>query len=184
MKKASVFLADGFEDVEGLAVIDILRRAGVSVTTVSIKEEKEIVSSHGIPMKTDTLYKHMDFSQMDMLVLPGGGKGSENLENYQPLRELVTEFAAQGKKVAAICAAPRILAGLGLLKGKKATCYPSVAEMLEGAQLTENPVEVDGNITTSRGMGTAIDFGLELTAQLCGEEAAEKVRKSIVYRCS
>lgn len=182
MKKVYVFLADGFEEVEALTVVDLLRRAEMNVVTVSIKEEKQVMGSNQIPVLADDVFSKTDCSDADLLVLPGGGEGTENLEKFQPLLELVKSFVSQDRKVAAICAAPRILAGLGLLDGKKATCYPSVMEMLTNAQKTTDPVAVDGCITTSRGVGTAIDFSLELITQLAGAEKAREIAESIVYK--
>ena len=174
MKKIYVFLADGFEEIEGLTVVDLLRRAGLDVVTVSIKEEKRIMGGQQIPVEADTVFSQEDFSQGDMLVLPGGGVGTDNLEAFQPLMDLVKAYAA------AICAAPRILAGLGLLDGRKATCYPSVMGELAQADKTEESVAVDGCFITSRGLGTAIDFSLELIAQLLGKEKAKEIAASVV----
>lgn len=182
MKKVYVFLADGFEEVEALTVVDLLRRAEMNVVTVSIKEEKQVTGSNQIAVLADDVFSKVDCSDADLLVLPGGGEGTENLEKFQPLLELVKSFVAQDRKVAAICAAPRILAGLGLLDGKKATCYPSVMEMLTNAQKTTDPVAVDGCITTSRGVGTAIDFALELISQLASPEKAKEIAESVVYK--
>ena len=164
MKKVYVFLADGFEEVEALTVVDLLRRAEMNVVTVSIKEEKQVMGSNQIPVLADDVFSKVDCSDADLLVLPGGGEVSEN------------------RRVAAICAAPRILAGLGLLEGKKATCYPSVMDMLAGAEKTTDTVAVDGCITTSRGVGTAIDFALELIAQLDSPAKAAEIAESIVYK--
>ncbi len=181
MKKIYVFLADGFEEIEGLTVVDLLRRAQLDVVTVSIKEEKRIMGSHQIPVEADTVFSQTDFSQGDMLVLPGGAVGTDNLEACQPLVGLIRSYAEQGRKVAAICAAPRILAGSGLLDGRVATAYPSVMDELAGAKRTESPVAVDGCFTTSRGVGTAIPFSLELIGQLLGQEKADEIAESIVY---
>ncbi len=182
MKKVYVFLADGFEEIEGLTVVDLLRRAGIEVVTVSIKGECRIQGSHNIFVEADTRYEDCDFSDADMLVLPGGGLGTQNLENCQPLCALLGEFAAKDGKIAAICAAPRVLAGIGLLNGRKATSYPSVMESLTGAKLTTDPVAVDGNIATSRGLGTAIDFSLELITQLISAQKAQEIAESVVYK--
>lgn len=184
MSRVYVFLADGFEEVEGLTVVDLLRRAGAEVVTVSIKEtEKKVTTSHGITLFTDALFEETDFSDGDMLVLPGGMPGTLNLGGYQPLVELLQKFYAEGRKIAAICAAPSIFGDLGFLKGKCATCYPSFEERLLDARISQNPVVTDGNVTTSRGVGTAIDFALSLITQLEGKEKAEEIAKSIVYSC-
>ncbi len=182
MKKVYVFLADGFEEVEALTVVDLLRRAEMNVVTVSIKEEKQVMGSNQIPVIADDVFSKVDCTDAELLVLPGGGEGTENLEKFQPLLDLVKSFVGQNRKVAAICAAPRILAGLGLLEGRKATCYPSVMEMLTNAEKTTDPVAVDGCITTSRGVGTAIDFALELISQLDSPKKAKEIAQSVVYQ--
>lgn len=181
MKKIYVFLADGFEEIEALTVVDLLRRAQLEVVTVSIKEETQVMGSHRIPVLADAVFSQTDCSDGELLFLPGGAVGTQNLGNCQPLLELVKTYAAQGRKVAAICAAPTILAKLGLLDGRKATCYPSMMEELAGAEKTTDPVAVDGNFTTSRGLGTAIDFALELIAQLISPEKTKEIAQSIVY---
>ena len=159
MSKVYVFLADGFEEIEGLTVVDILRRAGVKTQMVSITEEKAV----------------------DLLVLPGGMPGTKHLGACEVLNKQLTTFCQEGKKVAAICAAPSVLGDLGLLKGKKAACYPGFEERLTGAEVIYEKVAVDGNITTSRGMGTAIPFALSLVAQLVSKEKAEELKKGIIY---
>lgn len=181
MSKVYIFLADGFEDIEGLTVVDLMRRAGIEIVTVSIGDSCEVVTSHGVRMLTDVIFKETDFSDADMLVLPGGMPGTTHLGEYKLLTRLLTDFYNKGGKVAAICAAPSIFAKLGFLEGRRATSYPSVMEQLKGASLCEDKVVVDGNVTTSRGMGTAIDFGLCLIAQLLGEEKAREIAASIVY---
>ena len=181
-KKVYIFLADGFEDIEGLAVVDLMRRAGIGIVTVSIKEEKEIVTSHGIQMRTDIAFPEADFSDADLLILPGGKLGTANLKACEPLAKLLVDFAGQGGKIAAICAAPTVLSDLGLLEGRKATSYPTCEPAVKAAQYLTDKVVVDGNITTSRGMGTAIDFGLNLIDQLLGEEKALEIARSIVYQ--
>ena len=158
-KKVYIFLADGFEDIEGLTVVDLMRRAGIDIETVSIKESNEITTSHRIMMKTDRVFTGTDFSDADMLVLPGGMPGTKYLGEYQPLCDLLRDFYGKGGKVAAICAAPTVLASLGFLGG----------------------VVVDGNVTTSRGLGTAVDFALSLIGQLLGEEKADEIAESVVY---
>lgn len=181
MKKVYLFLADGFEEIEGLTVVDLLRRAGIDIQTVSIKEETAIRGGHEILVQADLPWSKADFSQADMLVLPGGGVGTQNLENCQALLSLVKEFVEEGKDVAAICAAPRIFGSLGLLKGRKATSYPSEMGKLTGADCVETSVAEDGNIITSRGLGTAIDFSLALIARLDSLEKAEEIAKSVIY---
>lgn len=181
MSKVYIFLADGFEDIEGLTVVDLMRRAQIDIQTVSIKESKEVKTSHGITMMTDRTFAETDFSDADMLVLPGGMPGTRYLGGYRPLTDLLTDFYNKGGRIAAICAAPSVFADLGFLKGRKATSYPSFMDKLNGAQTTEEAVVVDGNVTTSRGLGTAIDFALSLISQLCGKEKADEIADSIVY---
>ena len=180
-KTAYIFLADGFEDIEGLTVVDLLRRAGIDIKTVSIKETTQIRTSHGITMLTDITFAETDFTDAD---IPGGMPGTRYLAAYKPLTDLLTDFNNKGKKIAAICAAPSVFSGLGFLKDKKATSYPSFMEVIakDGAQTSEDSVVVDGNITTSRGLGTAIDFALSIIEQLEGKEKADEVADSVVYK--
>lgn len=180
-KKVYIFLADGFEDIEGLTVVDLMRRADIDIKTVSIKKSREITTSHGITMLTDLTFAETDFTDADMLVLPGGMPGTKYLNEYQPLRDLLTDFYKKGGKVAAICAAPTVLASLGFLEKRKATAYPSCMEGLAGAERSLESVVVDGNVTTSRGLGTAVDFALSLIGQLLGEKKADEIAESVVY---
>ena len=181
MSKLYIFLADGFEEIEGLTVVDILRRAGVEVTTVSIMGKKTIVGAHKITLEADEVFEDCNFSDGDMFVLPGGMPGTLHLGEHQYLAELLKKADQEKKGIAAICAAPSVLGDLGLLKGKKATCYPGFEERLTGASTTIDPVVTDGHITTSRGMGTAIPFALELVTRMCGKEKSEALSKSIIY---
>lgn len=182
MSKACVFLADGFEEIEGLTVVDILRRAGVETQMVSIKEEKMVIGSHQIAVQADVCLKDTDCADADILVLPGGMPGTLHLGACRELTDLLVRFHEEGKKTAAICAAPSVLGDLGILKGRKACCYPGFEERLEGAEVVFEEVAVDGNVTTSRGMGTAIPFALALTAQLVSEEKAMELKKAIIFR--
>ena len=182
MKKVYVFLADGFEEIEGLTVVDILRRADIETKMVSVTGKKAVTGSHGIEVQADLLFEEMDPAQGMMYVLPGGMPGTRFLAAHEELGKVLTEAASSGKKVAAICAAPSVLGGLGLLKGKKAVCYPGFEGQLTGADVTTEEVEVSGNITTSRGMGTAIPFALALVEQLKDSKTAEELGKSIIYR--
>ena len=180
-KKVYIFLADGFEDIEGLTVVDLMRRADIDIKTVSIKETKEITTSHGINMQTDLVFSETDFKDADLLVLPGGMPGTKYLGEYQPLRDLLTDFYNKGGRVAAICAAPTVLASLGFLEGRKATAYPSCMDGLAGAERSLENVVVDENVTTSRGLGTAVDFALSLIGQLLGEKKVDEIAESVVY---
>ena len=183
MSKVYVFLADGFEEIEGLTVVDLLRRAGEEVETVSIMGRKMIEGSHKIKVEADALFEETDFTEGKMLVLPGGMPGTKYLAGYKPLTDLLTDFNSKGKKIAAICAAPSVFSGLGFLKNRKATSYPSFMEIIagDGANTSEDNVVVDGNITTSRGLGTAVDFALSLISQLENDEKAKEIAESVVY---
>ena len=181
MAKIYVFLADGCEEIEALTPVDLLRRAGDEVVTVSIMEKKKIISAHGIQIKADAKYEKTDFSDGDVFLLPGGGVGTENLENHDPLRSLLLAKAGDGKHIAAICAAPRFLGALGLLKGRKAVVYPGLEDHLIGAVPQDVPTVTDGNITTGRGPGAAADFGFELVRVLHGEEAVTKLKQEFTY---
>lgn len=181
MANVYVFTADGFEEIEGLTVVDLMRRAGAQVQMVSISDGLAVKGSHGIEIKADTFFDDVDFDQADLLVLPGGMPGTLHLGEHEGLTGLLQDFAAKGKRVAAICAAPSVLGGLGLLKGKRAVCYPGFEDKLTGAQVEMEEVVTDGCITTSRGLGTAIPFALELLSLLFGPEKAEEIKKSVIY---
>lgn len=182
MEKAYVFLADGFEEIEGLTVVDILRRAGADTQTVSVMGRKEITGSHRITLQADLVFEETSFEDGTLFVLPGGMPGTKHLGAHEGLTSLLKKAAAEGKRVAAICAAPSVLGDLGLLEGKHAACYPGFEDRLKGAQVEFTPVVTDGNITTSRGMGTAIPFAFSLAAQLTGTEKAEELAKGIIYK--
>ena len=181
MKRVLVFLADGFEECEALLVVDILRRAGAEVTTASVMEHRCVVSTHGVKLYADVMPADVDTASYDAVVLPGGIPGTPNLAAAPVVAETCTAFAGEGKLVAAICAAPSILGSLGILKGKKATVYPGMEQTLIGAQPTAGEVVVDGNVITSRSMGTAIPFALTIAARLYGEQAAQKLASDICY---
>ena len=180
MKTVIVFLADGFEECEGLLIVDLLRRAKIKVITASVMGRREIVSSHGITLLADELAEDMDFESADMVVLPGGGIGTKNLAESAIVLEQCRIFAAS-KLLGAICAAPSILAGLGLMEGKPATCYPTFADRMQGALLTDGQVAVAGNIITGQALGAAIPFALELIRHLKDAETAETVARKICW---
>ena len=183
MSKAVVFFADGTEECEALLVIDLLRRAKVEVTVASAMGRKELVS-HKIHLTADALAEDVDYSDVDLVVLPGGIPGTPNLAANKTVTETCKAFAAAGKKVAAICAAPSVLASLGLLEGKNATAHAGFQDQLAGAIVHDEEVVVDGNLTTSYGLGGAIPFALELVRQLAGKEEADRIQNAIAYRHS
>lgn len=180
MKNVIVFLADGFEECEGLAAVDLLRRAGAKVTTASVMNRLDVTGAHDVIVRADVLAQDADYASADLLVLPGGGVGTQNLSKSEIVQKQCRAFAAD-KLLAAICAAPTVLAGLGLLEGRKAVCYPGMESMMRGAVMVNEPAVVDGNIITGRGPGAAYDFALELIRQLMDEETSRKIRAEIVY---
>lgn len=181
MSKVYVFLADGFEEIEGLTVVDLLRRAKVETEMVSIMAAKQVKGSHGIEVTADSMFADNDYSDADILVLPGGMPGTLNLGNHEGLCDLLKKHYGEDKKIAAICAAPSVFGQLGFLNGRAATCYPGFESKLEGAIVCAAKVAVDGNVTTAKGMGAAIDFSLKLIEQLAGKETAAEISEGIIY---
>ncbi len=176
-----VFMADGFEECEGLLVVDLLRRAGLKVIMASIMGRRDVKSSREILIHTDCLAESVNFAKTQMLVLPGGRVGTENLSNSDLVREKCKEFT-ENKLIAALCAAPSILADIGLLKGKRATVHPDFEKKMQGAILTYDSVTVDENIITGQGLGAAIPFALKLIETLVGESMAKRVADAICCR--
>lgn len=181
MKKVYLFLATGFEEVEALTVVDILRRGGVDCKTVSVTGDYDVTSSHMVIMRADLLFDEADFSDGEMLVMPGGIPGTPNLKAHEGLVKLIRQYKEAGKDLAAVCAAPTIYGEMGLLKGKNATCFPGMEDGLLGANKLTDNVVCDGQFITSRGMGTCIDFGLALLARLTDQDKAQEIGKKIVY---
>lgn len=183
MKKVYVFLADGFEDVEALIPVDVWRRGGLDVTTVSIMGDYTVESAHGVRMMADTLIEDIDVSDADLLFLPGGMPGASNLYGNQQVCEAVKAQAEKGKKVAAICAAPAVVLGqLGILNGKRATCYPGFENMLEGATYTGGLITIDGNITTGEGPAAAFPFAYDLLGQLVSPQVADQIAEGMRFK--
>lgn len=182
MKKVYVFLADGFEEIEGLTVVDLCRRAKLDCVTVSITGNTEITGSHGIRLYADRTFEADSLSDADMLVLPGGMPGTKHLMEHTGLKDLLCSYNTNQKYLAAICAAPSVLGNHGLLQGKNATCFPGFEDQLAGATLSEEAVVIDGNIITSRGFGTAIDFGLAIVEILTDHATAAELADKIQYQ--
>lgn len=180
MSNVIIFLADGFEEIEALTVVDVLRRGGVDIATVSITDREAVMGAHGIQVKADRIFDKAVEGKADMLILPGGGTGTQNLKAHTGVNELCAEFASEGKYVTAICAAPSVLGVKGLLKGKTAVCYPGFESQLEGAVIGKNRVEQDGKFITSKGPGTAMEFALTLLAVLKGSDTAAKVKEGML----
>lgn len=181
MSKIGIFMADGCEEIEGLTVVDIARRGGLDIETISITDKTEVTSSHKVTFMTDTTKAQADFDSYDAIVLPGGMPGTINLGADATVVDTIKKFAAEGKLVAAICAAPSVLGENHILEGKKATCHPGFEDNLLGATWIEQPVVVDGNVITSRGMGTAIAFALEIVRYFKDDEAVDHIRQGLVY---
>lgn len=180
-KRVGMMVANGYEEVEMLTVVDLLRRAGMTCDIISVTGKKELTSSHKVTVIADLLFEDADFDSYDALVIPGGMPGTTNLGAHAGVCEQLKKAYADGKLIAAICAAPTVFGKLGLLEDKKAICYPGMEDQLTGARVTYEPAVRDGNIITSRGMGTAIDFGLEIIAYYEGREAAAELAEKVVY---
>lgn len=176
--RAIVPLAEGFEEIEAVTVIDVLRRTGVEVTAVFLKKNP-VTGSHGISVTADKNIDGISPSDYDCVVLPGGMPGSANLKDDPRVIDLVRALSAEKKIVAALCAAPLVLGHAGVLKGKRATCYPGFESQMTGATPVPDPVVRDGTYITGRGPGCAIPFALELVSVLAGREAAERLRESM-----
>lgn len=179
-------LAEGFEEIEALTPVDILRRAGVEISTVAVGKGKVVIGAHGIAVTADMTIEEalVEASKVkpEMIILPGGMPGAKNLDEDKAVDKFVMEAAVDGRVVAAICAAPMIPGKRGLLKGKRATCYPGFEEYLEGAVVTGGRVEVDGNMITACGMGAALEFALALCERLKGEEAASEIGAAVLKK--
>lgn len=181
MKKIWTFLAEGFEEVEALTVVDILKRAKFEVTMVSISEDLFVTSSHNVVVKADKKISELESELPDVIFLPGGMPGTLNLGEHEGLKDLILKAVEQDKIMAAVCAAPSVYGQMGLLKGRKATCYPGFEDKLLGAEYQAEQVVVDGKFVTSQGMGTCIPLGLKLVELLSSEETAVQVKNSIRY---
>ena len=185
MKKVYVFLADGFEDVEALIPIDVWRRGGVDVTTVSISDFPLVNSAHGVNIEADIMFEQGEFDDADLIFLPGGMPGASNLFAHKGVCKAVVDQHMAGKKVAAICASPAVvLAPLGILEDKKATCYPGFENALSenDATYTGDLVTVDGNVTTGEGPAAAFPFAYELLSQLVNKQTADQIAEGMRFK--
>lgn len=195
-KTAIVFMADGMEMCECLLTVDILRRAGIRVITASVMENRTVTASHQVRIEADVLATDADYTFADILILPGGRVGTENLAASNIVTEQSSRYAEDGRYVAAICAAPSVLSGTGILDGRKATCHPDFAEKVQAGSsisdgdadisplvtLTHESVTVDGNIITGQGLGATMDFALCITEILAGKETADRIAAATCYR--
>ena len=176
-----VFLANGFEDIEALAPIDIMRRAGLNVETVSITDEIVVTTAHGVGIVADRTLAEIDFDDAELMFLPGGMPGATNLDECQPLREGLMQHYKAGRPIAAICAAPLVLGHLGILHGRRATCYPGFETELKGADYTASLVEQDGQFITGKGPGAAMELGYVLVERLKDKQTADALREGMIY---
>ena len=176
-----MFLAEGFEEVEALAPLDLIRRAGLEIKTVGVGT-RTVVGSHGIPVVADITDAEFSDVAPDMVILPGGMPGTKNLDASETVHKAIADAIKNGAYVCAICAAPMILGKLGLLVGKKATCYPGFEEYLAGAIVTGQKVAVDGKIITAKGMGAGIEFGLAIVAALKDESTAKDLAVATMFK--
>lgn len=181
--KVLVLFAEGFEEIEGITQVDFLRRAGVETSTVSITDSNLVKGNFGMTIQTENILKEIDEREYDMVVLPGGVKGMENLKVNDKVIDILKSFYKENKWIAAICASPTILGTIGLLQGKKAVCYPGFENGLDGATIVSDDVVVDGKIITSKGPGTSFQFALKLIEVLCGKEISDDIgRKTQMFK--
>ncbi len=181
MKTVCIFLAEGFEESEALLPLDIMRRGGLDVKTVSVTGDKAVKGAHAVPVVADMLFEDLKEEDVEMIVLPGGLPGATNLDAHAGLDKLIGSFASAQKPLAAICAAPMVYGRRGLLKGKKATCYPGFDKYLEGAEYTGNMVEVCDNFILGKGPAAAAEFGFALLGKLAGEAKVQEVKSGMLF---
>lgn len=179
-KKIAVHLADGFEEVEAISIIDLLRRADLDVLMVSVNGKPEVTGAHQIKVKADVLFEDVDYKDVFMIVLPGGMPGASNLDAHPGLRSQIKQFNDQNRPLAAICAAPMVYGNMGILKGKKAVCYPGFEKYLKDAEVLDIPVVESGNVITGRGIGAALEFGLKLIEKTVSAEKSKTIARQIL----
>lgn len=182
MKKTAMLFAEGFEEVEALTVVDLLRRAGIGCDMIALRDTETVTGSHDISVRMLGALGSVDLNGYDALLLPGGQPGTRNLAADERVLDALRSFHAAGKLTAAICAAPTVLAAAGLLDGRRAVCYPGMEAQLTGSTGGDGLVEVDGTVITSRGVGTAIPFALAIVEYYLGAEKARELARAIVYR--
>jgi protein deglycase len=179
-KKIAVHLANGFEEIEAVSIIDVLRRADIEVVVVSVTGKLEVAGAHHLKIFADILFEEVNYNDLFMIVLPGGMPGASNLNEHIGLKTQIMHFNAENKMLAAICAAPLVFGNLGILNGKKAVCYPGFEKYLNGAEVLTVPVIESDNFITGRGPGSAIQFALKLVEKIVSSEQAELVAKQML----
>ena len=177
-----LFLGTGFEEVEAVATIDVLRRAEVELTTVSVMNERSVEGAHGVRIEADKMFDEVDCANAEMLILPGGMPGTLNLGAHEGLASVLRDQNKKGGWIAAICAAPSILGKMHFLRNQQAVCYPGFEDQLDEAFVSKERVMVSGNIVTSRGPGCTIEFALQLVTILKSEEVAKSVAESMLVK--
>ena len=182
MKTIFVFLAEGFEEIEALTPVDVLRRAGLSVETVSVMEEQVVTGAHGVPVLADKMFADINPEDAEMILLPGGMPGATNLDAHEGLSQMVLDFAKEEKTLAAICAAPLVFGNRGLLQDKKATCYPGFETYLQGADYTAALVEKDSNFITAKGPGAALEFAFAIVEKYCGCQMGNELKHGMMIQ--
>ena len=182
MKTIFVFLAEGFEEIEALTPVDVLRRAGLSVQTVSVMDEQVVTGAHGIPVVADKMFADINPEDAEMILLPGGLPGATNLDAHEGLSQMILDFAKEEKPLAAICAAPLVFGNRGLLNGKKATCYPGFETYLQGAEYTAALVEKDGHFITAKGPGAALEFAFAIVEKYCGSQMVHELKHGMMIQ--
>lgn len=181
MQKFYVFLAEGFEEVEALGMVDVLRRAGLPVLLVSVTGQPIVKSSHGVHVVADVLFERCDFSDAALLFLPGGLPGATNLADHEGLRQLILNHHESGRPLAAICAAPLVYGRLGLLKGRRATCYPGFERELEGATCAGELVTTDDLFLLGKGPAAVLRLGFAIVSRFVSEAKAHDVCDGMLY---
>jgi 4-methyl-5(b-hydroxyethyl)-thiazole monophosphate biosynthesis len=179
-KKIAVHLAEGFEEIEAVSIIDVLRRADIDVIVVSVTGKLEVTGAHQLKVLADKLFEEVNYDDLFMIVLPGGMPGASNLDAHAGLKAQIMKFSAENKQLAAICAAPLVFGNMGILSGKKAVCYPGFEKYLKGAEILTIPVIESGNLITGRGPGAAIRFALKIVEKAVSAEKAELVAKQML----
>lgn len=182
MEKVYEFLADGFEEIEALGPVDVLRRGGVEVNTVSVSGTLTVTSAHGVKVQADMLLADADLADAALLLIPGGMPGAQNVDECEAVRRALLAQNNAGRRIGAICAGPMVLGHLGILKGRRATCYPGFDKELDGAEYTADPITVDGNIITGKGPGATLDYAYTLLEMFKGERVTRMMKEGMMYR--
>jgi len=177
----AVHLAEGFEEIEAVSIIDVLRRADIETIVVSVSGSLDVTGAHGLGIKADKLFEEIDYKNTEMIILPGGMPGASNLNDHSGLRSKIKEFNKEGKPLGAICAAPMVFGSTGVIQDKNATCFPGFEDRLTGAKVTGSEVEVAGKIVTGKGPGVAIKFALQIVEMLKGKKVRDEVAEKMIY---